>query len=586
MTIRDEDIDLRLQVGEDSRWEFKQIAFRGDHPVASKDTERTDWANEIVAFANADGGNLLFGVTDDGEVQDMSPKQSKNLCQILTDLSADLKPPVRIGISQQMSPEHKLFLWVRVPKGELPHASSDGAYVRAGASKQKITGDELLRLAQDRGQARFRWFDEQPVPETGFRTLDENLWKPLLSAEAARNPETGLRKIELLAPDEHGVRRATVAGILVCSKAPEQWLPNACIRATRYRGNDQASGQLDTRTFGGPVNSQIEGALSFVHRNMQVAARKEPGRIDMPQYSERALFEAVVNAVAHRDYSIKGSSIRLLMFEDRLEIRSPGALPNNLTVEGMSERQSTRNEVLVSVLARMRIGDIAGAEHREFFMERRGDGVPVIFRETKELSGNSPEYHLVDGSELCLVIPAASVELSPASVVITAHQGNRPHPGVDILVLFPNHTWKRATTDKQGNAIFDLHSTHLPMTVFAASDGFAAHLERDWMPAERVLAIELDALPAGGSVIFSEATGHIPGLSGQLDPIRDTLGRTYLYTSNVSINQGQAEPVYFVPGEDLRLTDANGREKRVRIVGIQGRSALVEHRPLREEAET
>ena len=216
----------------------------------------------------------------------------------------------------------------------------------------------------------------------------------------------------------------------------------------------------------------------------------------MPQYSERALFEAVVNAVAHRDYSIKGSSIRLLMFEDRLESVPPG------TPKQFDRRRHVREAIntqrsLVSVLARMRIGDIAGAEHREFFMERRGDGVPVIFRETKELSGNSPEYHLVDGSELCLVIPAASVELSPASVVITAHQGNRPHPGVDILVLFPNHTWKRATTDKQGNAIFDLHSTHLPMTVFAASDGFAAHLERDWMPAERVLAIELDALPAG-----------------------------------------------------------------------------------------
>ena len=146
---------------------------------------------------------------------------------------------------------------------------------------------------------------------------------------------------------------------------------------------------------------------------MQVAARKEPGRIDMPQYSLRAVFEAIVNAIAHRDYSIKGSSIRLLMFEDRLEIYSPGGLPNNLTLEGMSERQSTRNETLVSVLGRMRIGDVSGVESRQFFMERRGDGVPIILRETEELSGNAPKYRLVDDSEISLVIPAASVETSP-----------------------------------------------------------------------------------------------------------------------------------------------------------------------------
>ena len=93
--------------------------------------------------------------------------------------------------------------------------------------------------------------------------------------------------------------------------------------------------------------------------------------MNLPQYSERALFEAITNAVVHRDYSISGIRIRLSMFEDRLEIQSPGSLPNNLTLESMEVRQATRNEALTSVLARMPVGGIRGSEDRAvFFMER------------------------------------------------------------------------------------------------------------------------------------------------------------------------------------------------------------------------
>ena len=117
------------------------------------------------------------------------------------------------------------------------------------------------------------------------------------------------------------------------------------------------------------------------------------------------------------------------------------------------------------------------------------------------------------------------------------------------------------------------------MTVFAAAPGFAAHLEKDWIPAKGELAIEMQRLHDGGSAIFSEATGNIPGLSGYLNPIRDTRDRTYLYASNIAINEGQPQPVHFIFGEDLRLTDTHGKELSVRIVAIIGRSALIEYRP-------
>ncbi len=310
---------------------------------------------------------------------------------------------------------------------------------------------------------------------------------------------------------------------------------------------------------------------------MQVAARKDPARSDLPQYSEKALFEALVNAVVHRDYSMRGSKVRLSMFDHRLEIQSPGSLPNNLSLESMTSRQSTRNEALTSVLARMPVGGTRGSEDRRYYMERRGDGVPTIRRETWELCGKYPEYRVVDDSEVLLVIPAAMQEQSPARAVVSVRSGGRPLSGADLLLLFPNKTWKRATTDEPGEAAVDLYTTQLPMTVFASAPGHAAHLERDWTPSERALAIDLDALPEGGSIIFPEATGHLPGLKGRLNPIRDTHDRTFLYASNISIDEGQQQPVHFIPGEELQLTDAEGTELRVRIVDIVGRSALVDY---------
>ena len=109
-------------------------------------------------------------------------------------------------------------------------------------------------------------------------------------------------------------------------------------------------------------------------------------------------------------------------------------------------------------------------------------------------------------------------------------------------------------------AAVDLHTTQLPMTVFVAAPGHAAHLEQDWTLSERALAVDLVALPKGGSVIFAEATGALPGLKGRLNPIRDTHDRTYLYASNIAIDEGKQQPVHFIPGEELKLTDVEGSD--------------------------
>ena len=575
-TYSDEDIALQLQLGEDSRWEFKQIDFSGTRP---RSPSRNDLADEIAAFANSEGGVLLCGVTDNGDVQNLSREQLVALDAFLVEVSTDsIKPAVRIRTRHKQTAQGKRFLVVEIPQGDTQHDSPGGSYIRVGGSKREMTSDERLRLAQRRGQARFASFDEQIVPQTGFNTLEETLWKPLLSAEGAAEPESALGKLALLLPDETGTPRATVAGVLLCTRNPEQWLPNACITATRYRGKDRASGQIDTQEITGPLNRQITDAAAFAVRNMQVAARKEPARVNLPQYSDKALFEALVNAVVHRDYSIRASKIRLSMFENRVEIQSPGALPNNLTIESMAARQATRNEALASILGRMPVGQTHGSQDRQFFMERRGDGVPIIQRETQELCGKLPEYRLIDGTEVLLVIPAANLEPSPARATVTVYGAGKPLAEVDLLALFPNKTWKRALTDEHGEAQLDLHTTHLPMTVYAAAEGFSACMEHAWTPAERGLALDLEKLPDGGAVIFPEATGYLPGLNGRLNPILDSHGRTYLYASNTAVNQGEVQPVHFGFGEHLRLTDADANELDVRIIHIEGRSALVEYR--------
>ena len=168
--------------------------------------------------------------------------------------------------------------------------------------------------------------------------------------------------------------------------------------------------------------------------------------------------------------------------------------------------------------------------------------------------------------------------LPHAGSVVQVVSGGQPIANADILALFPDKTWKPAQTDEHGEAILELHSSHLPMTVFVAASGFGAHLERNWVPAERVLHINLFPLRGGGATIFPGGTGYIPGLVGRLNPIRDTHDRTYLYADNIAINGGQPQPVSFQPDEEMHLADAEGNELLVLIFEILGRSALVGYR--------
>ena len=139
MTIPDQDIRQQLRRGEDSRWEFQQIEFRGDVPSSPR---REDIADELIAFANAGGGVLLCGVSDDGWIQGMSREQMAALNRMLVEVSTDtIEPALRIGVYHREI-DRKAFVQVKVPKGEVVHERSGRAFIRVGRTKRRLEGEK------------------------------------------------------------------------------------------------------------------------------------------------------------------------------------------------------------------------------------------------------------------------------------------------------------------------------------------------------------------------------------------------------------------------------------------------------------
>ncbi|MGZ5620253.1 MAG: ATP-binding protein [Methylobacter sp.] len=401
----------RIRLGEDSTLELKRVVMRSNSKVEGPHPDSL--ADELAAMANANGGTLILGV-DDASKQvlgiayvalDSVEKWLAELCQTRVD------PPLDIVTQHIELPDAagqlQPVIIVQVPRSLMVHKSPNGYFKRIAHAKREMKPDVLARLFQQRSQSRLIRFEEQAVPATELEHAD-----PLLVQNFLRSNEGDaalqMRRLHLTADDE-GLSRLSVAGVLLCTTKPTQWLPSAYIQAVAYSGliNDP-NDQLDAKDFEGPLDRQIWDAFDFVRLNMKIPARKSLGRIDYPQYSLRAVFEALVNAVVHRDYSIWGGRIRLHMFADRLELYSPGALPNSMTVETMQMMSMPRNEVLSSLFSRYYPVRDSGLG-REYLMDRRGSGVDVILAESEQLSGKSPVYDNIADMELRLTIYAASL---------------------------------------------------------------------------------------------------------------------------------------------------------------------------------
>ena len=407
------DLARRIRLGEDSALELKQVTVSGSRVTAPR---RNDVADELGAFANGRGGELLLGVDDATRRVTGIPLDALDVVETwVREICNDtLKPPLDATIRkvELPTPTEALVpvLLVAVERSLFVHKSPGGYFRRLGSSKRELAPDLLARLFQERSQSRMIRFDESAVPGTAPGDLDYALTRRFLRDDATEEndaSEAAARKLRLLT-DADGTARLTLAGVLLCTREPQRWLPHAYVQAVSYAGErTDVEYQTDARDIGGPLDEQVAEALHFVRRNMLVRATKATARMEHPQFSDRAVFEALVNAAAHRDYSIAGARIRLHLFGDRLELYVPGALANTLTPDSLHLRQASRNELIVSLLARCPAPTGVGRVH---MMDRRGDGVPIIRRESRELSGRLPEYTLIDESELRLVVRAATAD--------------------------------------------------------------------------------------------------------------------------------------------------------------------------------
>ena len=407
----------KIRLSESTFLELKEVRFAGGK---IRGPGRDELADELAAFANSHGGVCVLGVSDKPrEIVGIPAERLDTVIIFVRQICTDsVEPPLNPVIDSLWLPsttgEELAVIKIDVKRSLFVHRSPGGFLHRVGDAKRTMSSEYLARLFQQRSQTRLIRFDEQTVPGVGLDVLSSELWERFRTSRTGDAQEDLLCKLAMAGTDEDGLLRPTVAGVLMASRDPRPWLPNAYVQAVAYRGINIRPGeseeayQLDAADITGPLDLQISDACRFVARNMKTAAFKEQGRMDCPQFDMTAVFEAIVNAVAHRDYSVHGSKIRLRLFDDRLEIYSPGTLPNTMTVENLVHRQSARNEVITSLLAKCSIPLHIPrlTTDRRTLMDKRGEGVRIILDNSEQLSGREPVYRLIDDAELLLTIYA------------------------------------------------------------------------------------------------------------------------------------------------------------------------------------
>ena len=406
-----------LQFGEDSNLELKEVRLAGGK---IRSPRQLDLADELAAFANSQGGVLLLGVQDKTrEVIGIPLNRLETVEMLILQACEDSIEPSLAPIIERLTlPDNtgveRAVIRIDIRRSLFVHHSGGRYFHRVGSSKRLMSPEYLQWLFQQRSQSRLIRFDETQVSTATLDDLQENLWRRFCSPYLSEVARHLLPKLAMVSQDDEGLYRPTIAGILMASRNPEHYLPSAFIQAVAYQGSriarqTEAAYQRDSRDIKGNLDHQIFEACDFVRKNMRVAIRKTStgGREDLPQFDMIAVFEAVTNAVAHRDYSMSGSKVRLRIYDDRLEIFSPGLLPGTMTPESLPYRQVSRNEAITSLFARCPVERHSFESHRTHIMAKRGQGVPLILSRSKKLSGKTPSYRLFDESELMLTIFAA-----------------------------------------------------------------------------------------------------------------------------------------------------------------------------------
>ncbi len=390
-----------IRAGEDAYLELKEVVFRGDAPRFTDEETRAPEAiaQVLCAFANTEGGVLVFGVNDHREIVGVAPGKMDALEQWVVNVARhNCEPPVDIILDRRLLPdsagEERLCLKVDVPRSLYVHRTSGGHWMeRIGSHRDDMRAERLARLIERRRIA--GPFEERLVANATLEDISRDLFRAYLARRFGPDPdelaslslEERLINQRLAERQDDGRSLPTVVGLLLFGREPiSRQLPGAFVECVCYRGTiADADDQLDAHQFHGPVHEQIIAATRFADRWIPVQAEKtHEGRRDIRPYSLRAVHEAIVNAVVHRDYQLGGSNVRVFIFSDRIEISNPGGLHNTLRRENLFAgcQPFRRNQLLCGFLR-----DFESPITGRALMEARGEGFLMLLRETRRLGG-------------------------------------------------------------------------------------------------------------------------------------------------------------------------------------------------------
>ncbi len=321
-------------------------------------------AKTVCAFSNGAGGSIIIGVRDrDKALIGIGELEIPDTEEQVANIIYDSIEPVPSFATTIHNIEGKLLLKVEVYPGRLKpyHLKSkgelEGSFVRVGSTNRKADLEIIEELRRQRMNVSF---DETAIPDASVGDLEpENLDFYLRMREKVRgipgsDINSSFLKKKRFALQLNGSIYPTVAGLLLFSNEPDIYLPTAVIKCARFKGSEMDE-FIDQRIISGPLFSQVEEAAAFFKRNIRRWAKVEGlYRKEAYEYPEQAVKEALVNAVCHRDYSRKGASIKLAIFDDRIEITSPGSLPASISLEdlgtGVSEH---RNRIIARTFSEL-----------------------------------------------------------------------------------------------------------------------------------------------------------------------------------------------------------------------------------------
>ena len=379
-------------------------------------TSRQALAETLAALANADGGVVLLGVSPRGAVQGGADVTA--LRDLALDAALLTDPPLILPSPQTLEVEEGAALvLVQVPEG-LPHIYSlKGVYwTRSGAANRPLATSELRQLLLDRSES---GYESKAVAGAALSDLDAGRISRYLDqvglppdadavqALLSRGCITRLDPVELPGGLPGGLPASepapTVAGLLLFGRDPQRFLRSAEVICVRYAGEVMGD-EFVRQDIGGVLADQVRQAEAFVASNMRRGMRiRGLAREETTEYPLPVVREAIVNAIAHRDYSIRGEGIRVLMFSDRLEVYSPGRLPGHVTLANLKDERYSRNEAIVAVLSDMG------------YIERLGYGIDRMIAAMQEAGQPEPQFEETSAGFRVTLRSASPDLVSPAA---------------------------------------------------------------------------------------------------------------------------------------------------------------------------